>query len=70
MRITSLSDHYEVVACEVSDEVIEMFVLGSLPDAEPELLEHLKTCAACAPRVRDAEQWARSLGQAFRDLGR
>ena len=53
--------------CEIDEDVIEMYVMGSLPDAEPELLEHLATCVNCQSRIIEATKWAKSVERAFRE---
>src|SRR5712692_6081115 len=37
------------MACKVSEDVIEMYVLGSLPEGDDELVEHLKVCRNASP---------------------
>jgi anti-sigma factor RsiW len=59
-----------IMPCEVGEDVIEMYVMGSLPDAEPELIEHLKTCPSCQTRIREATKWAESVERAFRESAR
>ena len=58
------------MACEVSDELIEMYGLGNLPEAEPELLDHLRICPECVKRVADGKAWAEHVDRAFKDSGR
>jgi anti-sigma factor RsiW len=59
-----------IMPCEVGEDVIEMYVMGSLPDAEPELLEHLEACPSCKARVIEAAKWAESVERAFRESSR
>jgi len=60
----------ESMPCEIGEDVIEMYVMGSLPDAEPELLEHLRTCLSCQGRIIEATKWAQQVERAFRESSR
>jgi anti-sigma factor RsiW len=42
-------------ACEISDEDVELYVLGHL--ADPELRAHLDTCKDCRERVIECRDY-------------
>ena len=53
--------------CEIDEDVLELYALGRLPDADPDLVEHLETCRECHGKIVQARAWAMSLAKALRN---
>jgi len=52
--------------CEQMDEeALELYSLGRMPGADPEMVAHLEECVACRAKVQDTRDWAHAFKRAF-----
>ena len=50
---------------QVDEDALELYALGRMPDADPEMLAHLERCEECRAKVQDTRDWAHAFKRAF-----
>jgi hypothetical protein len=48
------------------DETLEMYALGRMPDADPELVAHVESCERCMQQAEADRQWSDNFTRVFK----